>query len=327
MLRFSLALPLLVSIGSLVAQRSPLAGPVEGFVFDGPTHGFRAIQGALGAASLGPVTVGWFEFGAVAPGKNYGIGYKAGQCFVITGLDSPQPSSAAVGDSCTLPEGAVWSGDGTAAVLYSKTGNWVQTVPGVPAQAVVSAAVNVAGLGSLSAVSSDLTGASIFVAVNGGAPGVYQLQADQSLAPVLPLAQPIALAVSDEMQVLYAVDAAANQVYELSLTDLSSQSWAPTGIQNAVAVRPAHDASQRPIVYVAGGSDQLLVAYDGLSHAALNTLSLDFPPLGIEPLGPHSFVLRGRAADSDPLWSLTDTPVPAAYFIPATPFAASGGLQ
>ncbi len=315
-------------MGLLSAQHSPLTGPVEGFVFDAPTNGFRAVTGSLGAASLGPVLLGGFEFGAVAPGKSYGFAYAAGQCFLVTGLDSFQPVSLLLSDSCTLPEGAAWSGDATALVLYSQSGNWFRTVTGLPAQPAVNASANVAVFGgSLSTVASDATGARIYLSLTGSSAGIYQVQGDQSLALLLPLAQPAALAISDERQVLYALDAAVNQIYELNLTDLSSQSWAPVGLLNPVAVRPARDAGHNPVVYVAGGGDQLLTAYDASSHAAIATLPLGFAPTAIDPLASHSFVLHSRQADADPLWSFTDTPAPAAYFIPATPLAVAGGLQ
>jgi hypothetical protein len=328
MFRPSIVLPVLLSIGLLTAQQSPLAGPVEGFVFDAPTRSFRVISGALGAASLGSVLLGEFEFGAVAPRQNYAIAYKAGQCLLVSGLGSTQQVSGMISDSCALPEGVAWSGDGSAAVLYSRTGNWFQVVTGLPTQAVVNASISATPLGgSLSAVSSDLQGARIFVGITGNSAGVYQVQSDQILAPVLPLAKPIALAISDDRQILFALDGAGNQIYEVSLADLSSQSWALSGLQDPVAVRPARDATQRQVLYVAGRGDQLLVAYDAASHAGIATVPLDFSPLVVEALGPHSFVLRSRVSDGDPLWSFMDTSEPTVYFVPATPLAVSGGLQ
>src|SRR5665213_2299626 len=269
MFRTSVVFPVVLSIGLLLAQHSPLSGPVEGFVFDAPTRSFRAITGALGAASVGSVLLSGFDFGAVAPRQNYGIAYQGGQCLLVSGLDSAQPSSTTISDSCTLPEGVAWSGDGTVAVLYSRTGNWLQVVTGLPTQAVVNAPISVTPLGgSLSAVASDRAGARIFIGVSGNSTGVYQVQSDQSLVPVLSLAQPLALAVSDTRQVLYALEGAGNQIFEMSLTDLSFQSWALTGLLNPVAIFPARDAMRQPVLYVAGGSDQLLVAYDAASHAA-----------------------------------------------------------
>ena len=329
MFRTSVVFPLVLSVGLLLAQHSPLSGPVEGFVFDAPTQSFRAISGALGAASLGSVLLSGFDFGAVAPRQNYGIAYQGGQCLLVSGLDSALPSSAMISDSCNLPESVAWSGDGTVAVLYSRTGNWLQVVTGLPTQAVVNAPISVTPLGgSLSAVASDLQGARIFIGVTGNSTGVYQVQSDQSLVPVLPLAQPLALAISDTRQVLYALEGAGNQIYEMSLTDLSFQSWVLTGLLNPVAIFPALDAMRQPVLYVAGGSDQLLVAYDAASHAASASVPLDFSPLMIEAFGVHSFLLRSRMSDTDPLWTFDDTSeLPSVYFVPATPLAAAGGLQ
>ncbi len=329
MFRTSVVFPLALSMGLLLAQHSPLSGPVEGFVFDAPTQSFRAISGALGAASLGSVLLSGFDFGAVAPRQNYGIAYQSGQCLLVSGLDSAQPSSAMISDSCTLPEGVAWSGDGTVAVLYSRTGNWLQVVTGLPTQAVVNTPISVAPLGgSLSAVASDRTGALVFIAVTGSSAGVYQVQSDQSLVPVLSLAQPLALAISDSRQVLYALEGAGNQIFEMSLTDLSFQSWALSGLLNPIALIPARGAMQQPVLYVAGGSDQLLVAFDAASHAPSAYVPLDFSPVVIERIGTHSFALRSRVSSTDPLWTFEDTSEPpSVYFIPATPLIGAGGLQ
>ena len=329
MFRTSVVFPLVLSMGLLLAQHSPLSGPVEGFVFDAPTQSFRAISGALGAASLGSVLLSGFDFGAVAPRQNYAIAYKGGQCLLVSGLDSAQPSSAMISDSCTLPESVAWSGDGTVAILYSRTGNWFQLVTGLPTQPIVNTPISVTPLGgSLSAVASDRTGARIFIGVTGNSAGVYQVQSDQSVVPVLSLAQPLALAVSDTRQVLYALEGAGNQIFEMSLTDLSFQSWALTGLLNPVAIIPARDAMRQPVLYVAGGTDRLLVAYDETSRVPSVYVALDFSPLVIEAFGIHSFVLRSRATNTDPLWTFEDTSEPpSVYFIPATPLTSAGGLQ
>lgn len=329
MFRDSAIVPILFSFGLLAAQNSPVSGPVEGFVFDAPTKSLRAVTGVLGAASLGPALVSEIEFGAVAPHRDFAIGYKSERCILVSGLGSGAHASSVISDSCALPEAAAWSGDGTTAVLYSRTGNWFRVVTGLPEQPSVKDPVSLAPSGgSLSAVSLDLRGTRIFVGATGNSAGVYQVQTDQSLIPVLPLPQPIALSVSEERQVLYALDAAGNQIYEMNLTDASSQSWTIPDLLNPVALQPGRDSKQRPVVYVAGGTDQVLATYDATSHASVASVQLDFPPNLLEILGPHSFVLRNRTSDTDPVWSFTDTSEPAAvYFIPATPLAVSGGLQ
>ena len=248
MFRPSFLLAFFLPAGLLPAQHSPFSGPSEGFAFDAPTKSFRAISGRLGAASLGPVLLSQFDFGAVAPRQDYAIAYQAGQCLLVSGLSADQPATAMISDSCAPPEGVTWSGDGTVAILYSRTQNWLQLVTGLPGQAVVNAPVSVSTLGgSLAAVATDIQGARVFVAITGVAAGVYQVQSDQSLVPVLPLANPISLAISDDQQTLYALDGVGNQLYELKFADYSSQSWPLSALQDPVAVRPALDATQQPI--------------------------------------------------------------------------------
>ena len=113
-----------------------------------------------------------------------------------------------------------------------------------------------------------------------------------------------------------------------SFADASVQSWKIPDLLNPIALRPGQDSKQRPVLYVAGGNDQALAVYEASSHASITVVPLDFSPIVVEILGRHSFVLRDRMGDTDPLWSFTDTSDSlSVYFVPATPPAASGGLQ
>lgn len=328
MFRLSVFVPIFLSVGFLSAQYSPMAGPLEGFAYDSPTGSFRAITGSLGAASLGPALLSGFEFGSVAPRSNYAVGYHEGKCLLVSGIGSMQQTTETIVDSCAKPEGTVWSGDGAVAVLFSRTENWLQIVSGFPGSVSVAAPISVTPLGgTLFAVSSDQHGTRTFVGVTGDSAGIYEVQSDASLAPVLPLAQPVAMAISTERQVLYALDGAGNQLFELNLTDLSSQSWPITGLLDPVAVEPARDAAQRQVVYVVGRADKLLIAYDADTHEAIANLPLDFSPAEFEVLGAHSFMLKTRVSDGDPLWSFSDAPEPVVYFVPASPLSDSGETQ
>ena len=94
------------------------------------------------------------------------------------------------------PEGMVWSGDGSAAVLYSRTGKWFQSIAGFPAAPVAQSLVDVSPLGgSFLAIAVDAPGKQISVAVNGDAAGVYQANSGQGFTSLVSLAQPIALSV------------------------------------------------------------------------------------------------------------------------------------
>ena len=100
-----------------VTAQSPLAGPVEGYLFDPPTGSFRAVQGILGAASLGPPLFEGAAFGSVAPRQRHGLAFVDGRCLLLADLSSAPvaatPLTEVAGEAA---EGVVWSADGSVAV-------------------------------------------------------------------------------------------------------------------------------------------------------------------------------------------------------------------
>ena len=185
----------LLSIPLLSAQQA--TGPIEGFTFDPPTMSLRPVIGSLGSASLGQPLLGRLAYGSVAPQQNYALMFREGRCSLVLGLGSAQTSTVAVPGSFVLPEGVAWSGDGSTAVLYSRTGNWVQVLSGLPSAINPGASLSVAPLGgTLTSVTADLHGSRIAIGVAGGTAGVYQLVNGTNFVPLLSVAQPISLAYS-----------------------------------------------------------------------------------------------------------------------------------
>lgn len=171
-----------VSLGSIArAQQAPLSGPVEGFVYDAPTGSIRGVLGSLGSASLGPAIVPLLDFASVAPRQSYALAVRRGQTLLISGLGSvglasTDPSLTALAGSFSVPDGIVWSGDGSVAVLYSRTGNWIQAITGLPDSVAAGPLLSLVPLGgSLSAVATDLHGARIAIGITGDHSGVYGL--------------------------------------------------------------------------------------------------------------------------------------------------------
>ena len=293
--------------------------------FDGPTKSFRTITGSLGSAFLGPAMLADFDRGSVAPNKNFGVAFCDGRCLLVSALDSQQPSTTMLPGCFNMPEDVAWSGDGFTAVLYSRTEGWIQVLTGFPNAVTPADLINVAPGSSLSAVAADFDGGHIAVAITGDTTGVYQLTKDRLLLPILSLMKPAALAFSSDGGTLYAVDAASSQVFELNMTDLSSQSWPIDGVTDPIAVEPARDSTMRRVVYIAGGNDRALLAYDANDHTQIASVALDFVPTMIVPLGPHGFFLRPRLTIDDTIWSFGDDSPPAIFFVPATPLSSSGG--
>jgi hypothetical protein len=319
-MRFGLLLlPISLSVGLLRAQQAPINGPLEGFTFDLPTGTIRPVIGSLGSASLGLPIVS-ATYASVAPHQSYAITFQGDTCALVTGLGSGQTSSVDLPGSFSLPEGVSWSADGTTAVLFSRTGNWIQILSGLPTAVNVSPSLPLTVLGgSLTSVTTDLHGTRVAVGVVGDVSGVYQSLNGGPLAPLLSDLKPMSLAIADDSNSLYALDASTGQVFQQNLADLSFQSWPLDGLADPVALIPSRDATRRAVLYVAGRSDRVLKVFDASSREVVASLPLTFSPNGMNTLGTNSFLFDSRSTGDDVLWSFTNAPQPALYFVPAAP--------
>ena len=314
------------------AQIAAVNGPIEGFLFDAPTGTLRAVMGVPGSATLGPAMQDRVDFGSIAPRQSYAITFQGGTCQIVSGLNSSAPSTTIVTGVAGRPDGAAWSADGTLAILYSRSGNWIQTLTGLPSAPTSGPYLDIASSlrGTLSAVASDPQGKKIAIAVSGAAGGVYLTSDNQSFVPVLRSPKVIALSFSADGTSLYALD---NAVPELAVVDLNTfnfQSLPLDGLSDPVGIRPDQDNQGRQVVYVASGSDRLLRIIDVARQQVLTDVALNVAPTGMDVLGAHSFVIASRSERSQPLWLFTSSPLPAAYFVPAVHTRArtfAGGLR
>jgi hypothetical protein len=313
-------------IGPLCSQTF-LSGPVEGFIFDLPTQSFRAVIGLPGSATFGPVLASGFDTGWVAPHKGYAIGFQEGNGFLIAGLNAGQVTTTSLIGLSGRPDAVAWSGDGSVAVLYSRTGSWMQTVNGLPDAPEVGSSVDLSPLGgSLSTIVTDSHGKTIALAFHGNNSGVFLLSGGQSFVSAVPMANPAALAFSSDDTSLYILDGNALQLTIFTLSDSSFQTFQLDGLQNPSAIAAGRDAQGRQVVYVADATDQIFRSYDPSTQQVLLDLPLDFQPTGIATFGPNSFVIARRLQTTDPLWLFASMPAPGVYFVPAAS-ATSGGLN
>jgi hypothetical protein len=349
---WALPLGIALSIGPVCSQQTSLTGPLQGYTFDLPSQSFRAVIGLPGSASFGPALATGFEAGSVAPHHNYAVGFRPGTrrlreltvgrvpagdaaiytCFLVTRLDSTPISTRITGLS-GQPDGIAWSGDGSVAVLYSRSGAWLQVLSGLPSAPRAGALVDLSFLGgTLSAVAIDQQGKRIAVGsqgnltIQGNGSGVFLSSDGENFVSAVPMANPTGLAFSGDGANLYILDGGALQLNVFSVNSHSSQSFALNGLQHPTAIASSLDSQGRPIVYVAGASDQVFQAYDPATQQVLVSLPLYFQPTGIAAFGPNSFVIYAPSRPSDPLWLFASVPQPAVYFVPATP-ASGGGLN
>jgi WD40 repeat protein len=307
----------LISASLLCAQPTSLSGPVEAITFDAPTRSLRAVNGFPGTASFGPALLDSLDFASVAPRQTYGVVFEGGKCLFVSGLGSKTIANAVIAGVTERPDGVVWSGDGSLAILYSRNAGWFQTITGFPGDPTAGALVDVSSLGgTLTAVAVDTPGKQIVVAVSGDNGGVYQTSGGQ-FTRLASMTKPISLSFSSDGQTLYALDAATAQVTAVSLGNHGLQILALPGITNPIAIQSVEDSQNSQQLYVAGGSDRIVRILDVASQQILADVPLNFQPTGLDPFGSGSFVLAFRSQSANPLWLFAATPQPGAYFVPA----------
>jgi hypothetical protein len=317
----------ILSIGSLLAQ-SPVSGPVEGFLYDPPTKSIRAVTGSLGAATLGPALLESLDFASVAPGKDHAIACHANQCALVSGLGSEQVSTVEIPAFPDAPDGAAWSTNGSVAIVYSLKNNWLQILRGLPAEVNPGVLLSVAPLGgALTIAAADRDGKRIAIGVAGDRSGVYEVTEGQNVAPLMDSPAPSALAFSEDGGTLYALDRETRLITEFDTAGRFAQSWPANGLDDPVAIRPGRFMQGGLVLYVAGGRDRMLAAYDLSSHAPVASFAVGIEPTRIEPLGIDTFLLGSRASDGDPLWTFANRSLPAVYFVPASPLLTAGTLD
>ncbi len=325
-MRSLIVLFLFVSLSICVAPAQSLSGPIEGFTFDAPTHSLRAVNGFPGSATFGPALMSGLDFGSVAPHKNYAIAFKSPHCLLVSDLDG-RLVTAVIPGVFGRPEGAVWSSDGSVAIVYSHSGSWIQTLIDLPKAPHANPHMNLSVVGgTLSAIAADPRGKHFAIAVSGQKGGIYLTTPSQGFIPLSEMAHPIALSFSEDGASLYALDGGALKLSAIKLSDWSSRAFPLAGLHDPFAIQVGHDAENQPLVYVASRKDRLLGVYSPASEKILHSIHLSFQPTGIEDFGRNSFVVASRLKPGDPLWLFATVPHPAVYFVPAAA-TASGGAQ
>src|SRR5579863_7254062 len=134
-LSFLSFVPLILGLFGSSASGQTLNGPLQGYLFDAPSGSFRVVRGFPGAASLGPALAKGLDYGSVAPLKNYAIAFEKGRVKFVSGFGTAHVTVSSIAAISPKAEAVAWSGDGSAAVIYSRTGNWIQLLTGFPATA------------------------------------------------------------------------------------------------------------------------------------------------------------------------------------------------
>ncbi len=298
--------------------QSGLVGPSSGFLFDAPSKSVRLVRGSLGAATLGEPVLDLVDFASVSPAGNHAIGCRRGECFVVVNLSSSQLQTLPL---TSTPEGVAWAPDGSGAVLYSRTGAWLQTLTGISGTPDVSQIWNVPNPGTLLAVAFD--GGNTIIAVGGDSGGIFQVTPTGGLLRVADTQTAIAL-TAPKSNTVYALDAASPAILRIPLQGGPTDRW-DLPLNDPVALQLGKDSAQHPTLYIGGGEDQAVIALDPQTGSIKERTDLSFRPSVLEPLPGGSFLLTSRTGSDSLLWSLV--PSRGAYFIPAPPSTDDAPLK
>lgn len=334
-LSFPFFLPLILGLSGSSASAQTLNGPVQGYLFDPPTGSFRVVRGFPGAASLGPALSKGFNYGSVAPLKNYAIAFEKNQVKFVSGFGTAHVTISSIAEIFPKAEAVTWAGDGSVAVIYSRTGNWMQLLSGFPATAAgcgshacvptVVESVDVSAMNaSLSTVALDGHGTQVALGATGDRAGVYVNTNRRGFVLAVKASHPSALSFSDDAVELYALDESSSDLSSVNLKNLSVQTKPLTGLLDPFAIKFGRDASGRAVVYVASRKNRQFRTYDAANHRLMGDIALSFIPAGIDELGAKSFLLNTRTKQGDPLWLFSSSPPPAVYFVPAPPVGGNG---
>lgn len=302
------------AVGSTLLGAQPVTGPVEGYLFDAPVKRFRAVRGILGAATLGPVAGPEFEAGWVAPARDWGIGCREGRCRVLTALGADAPTERELSGEYPEPDGAAWTADGSAAVLFSSRAGWVRLVNGLPGSSEEGTALSTAALAGRIAAAAALGAGDAAVAMAGEDGGIYLVRSG-SFVPLLKTSHPVALRASARSSRVHVLDS-MGKVTTVDIESGTVEASFETGLTDPRALL-AGSAGGRDLLYVAGGRDQLVLILDAGTGEVVARREMPVPPGGLEQLGRNSLLCGARQAPGDPLWSLALGDDPAVYFIPS----------
>lgn len=292
--------------GSIAAAQSvEISGPVSGFIFDPRAGAIRPIYGLPGAAYLGDALAVGLEWASVSPGGRAALVIKEGRLWGVYGLDRLQPVWHAVEAVAVRAQRAAWSPDGSAAVIYCSTSGLAQ---------VISNLGNAPSAGEPLAVGSEISALAVDsrgrVAV-GRADGVYLIS--PSGPPVLLAATPGARAIVVAEASLW-VAGADGWIVEIQDYAAQPKALVLAEVGDPVGVGVSAD---RRALFVASRSERSVEAYDLLSRTPVARLALDSEPASMEGLaGRNLWLLRGLAAEIEPLLVFKADPEPGVWFVP-----------
>jgi len=313
---------ILAASGVLVAQQSNLAGPVAGFVFDGPGRVMRPIQGVPGASLLGdPVNFG-FDVAAVyvSPRQDSAFVVGVDDSLHLFRMNGSTPAEVSLGGITGVPQQVIFSPSGTAvALVASGTARVLTGLPGAPTLAgafkVFDPPVPPPGVRAVLRRAGNLAlsddGMYLLTVSDGSARLLSAHGQNRSLLPAQASAK-VAFApgghdaaVIDSLAGLTLIRDAAGTAGTQVLAAPDEGLAAPAGVAFS---------QDRQTLYVASATAKSVTAFN-LAAASRTAIGCSCTPTTLAPLGN---LFRLTELTTGPLWLLdTSSANPRTVFVPA----------
>jgi hypothetical protein len=290
---------------ALAAQTgAKLAGPISGIVFDRAAGALRPMVGVPGASYLGDAIASGLESATVAPDGDLALAVSQGRLLLLTDLKSGTPVSTVL--NALAGDRIAWSPDGASAAVYSSRAAQAQILRDLRANPAPGALIDVPGAVSALALSDagDLVAgfeSGVCLLAPGSAP--RQIAAAASASALLARGHDLFAAAGSQIWLIGAFAESASP--ELFAGDLGAIS----GLQISA------DGKR---LFAADSVNRQVRVFDLTTRAATGQAAVDVAPSELRTFGGRDLWLLNSDSNGEfPLYVLTGTGDPAAWFVPS----------
>jgi hypothetical protein len=313
--RFALLPVFLVSLAPAGAQPA-VAGPVSGFVYS--ANSVRPLLGVPGSAVAGPAIAAGLRWASIAPDGNWALLSRRGRFITAGHLEEGAFAESSPAGLLSAVDQAVWSRNGSYALLYSTALRQIQRVRFADSGATADAPVSLAGLGAVTTLAIDASGNRMAFGISGAGAGLYLAGPGQSPALLASIAHPVSAAFNGAGDALFVLDLDARQILEfdngsgpIQFASLPSEGTPCEPVGLAVS------GTGRSLL-LADAANRAVLVYDRASRTLASTLALDFAPSRMEALSSRPAFLLNGERPNEWLMVLDGADNPKAYFVPAS---------
>ncbi len=318
--RFVPATLALLAAWPAASQVASITGTVSGFIYDAPSRSVRPVGGVPGSSYLGQPVLTDLDAAFIAPDAQSAVIVTNGQIALVSGLNNPV--STPIPDLDPQSDIVSWGSKSRALVAYSSANRILRRLDISTGSPVAGPAIDLSVIeGDVAGLATNSDASQTVIAVKHPTQGGFFGLTDGGSPVRLSLTDPGPVIFSRHTNLFYAVDRSTSQILRFSQGisgpgDALSFSGESAPLADPVGLALSADEQR---IYVAGGADRIVRAYDLPSATVAGDMSLETSPKSISALDPASTVLLlgPRTGADQPAWILDARTTPSIFFVPA----------